>query len=726
MSSNAVDRLARAYGIEEEFVDARGAVRRTSEETKRALLAALGAPVAGDVEAERVLEERERAEWRAALPPVVVTTEAQRPRVPLTLDAQTARVVWTIALEDGGERRGAAGVAELPEREARTVDGRPRVRRDVPLDVDLPRGYHRLTLEGAEGETRLIVTPGRCHVPAGLERRKAWGVAAQLYLLRSERNWGIGDFGDLRRFVELVADAGGDIVGLNPLHALFLDDPEHASPYSPASRHLLNALNVDVTAIPEYAACTPARALVDSDAFREELARCRAAALVPYAAVAETKVAALRLVFAHGKRTESRERALARFIAEGGETLRRSCVFQALHAHFAELDWRRWPPEYRDAASAAVESFARAHADDVAFLLWLQWIADEQLGAAAAAGAQMRVGLYRDLAVGADAGGAETWSDPHAVVHAATIGAPPDVYNPQGQDWGLPPFHPLALRADGYRSFVRLVRANMRHAGALRIDHAMALQHLYLIPRGSSPADGAYVAYPLDDLLGILALESARAECLVIGEDLGTVPEGFRERTAAANVLSYRVLFFEQDPESGEFLAPERYPLLALAVAGSHDLPSLRAWWNGYDLDLKAELGLFPGDEEARRQREMRERARTALVAALRREGLLPPDGPVRAADLLEPVHAFLARTNALLAMAQLDDVTGELEPVNVPTTSDEEHPNWRRRQSTTLERLAAERRLARAGAAFAREGRGRTVARTGAGPAPQSNGPPG
>ena len=295
----------------------------------------------------------------------------------------------------------------------------------------------------------------------------------------------------------------------------------------------------------------------------------------------------------------------------------------------------------------------------------------------------MAVGLYRDLAVGADRAGAETWANAAAVVSGAQVGAPPDIHNPAGQNWGLPPFHPHALREEGYRSFIELVRANMRHAGGLRIDHVMGLQHLYWVPQGQPASAGAYVRYPLEDLIGILALESHRQRCLIVGEDLGTVPEGFRERMAEANILSYRVLFFEQEPETCAFLPPAAYPALALAAVGSHDLPTLRGWWEERDLDLKEQLGLFRGPREAARQREARDRDRMQLLRALRSERLLPANGEPDIPTLSRAAHAFLARTPSALAMVQIDDLTDEADPVNVPATSDE-HPNWRRRLSMT------------------------------------------
>jgi 4-alpha-glucanotransferase len=682
---SALDRLAAAYGIEDAFVDARGTVKHTADATKRALLAALGAPADDEAQAQAALDAVTRAAWIGPLPPVLVTRLDGPPRIALTLPGHPVAVAWLLRCEDGTEHAGAIDWARLPLIAECTLDGRRYERREFALAVALPVGYHTFSLAAPAADMSLIVSPGRCVVPPALLERKAWGVALQLYLLRSERNWGIGDFGDLRQCAETIAARGGDVVGLNPLHALFLDDPEAASPYSPASRLLLNVLNIDVEAVPGFAACAAAQAAVAAPAFQTLRAACRDAAQVRYADVAALKLPVLRLLHAQHAATGERA-AFERFVDAAGEPLRRACIFQALRtARGATV--AAWPAELRDVESPAVAAFAREHRDELDFLAWLQWIADEQLSVAAAAGLGMRIGLYRDLAVGADPNGAEIWSNPAAIVQRASVGAPPDIYNPPGQNWGLPPFHPLALRAEGYRSFIELVRANMRHAGAIRIDHVMALQHLYLIPAGSAPADGAYVTYPLDDFVGILALESERRQCLVIGEDLGTVPAGFRERMDAANILSYRVLFFETDPETEAFLVPDAYPERALAVVGSHDLPTLAAWWTGADIDLKRALALLD-EAAAQAQHAERTRARTRLRDALRRAKLLPAAGEPEDGAVFLAVHRYLARSNALLAMAQLDDVTAETLPVNVPTTS-VEHPNWRRRIGPTLEAIA-------------------------------------
>jgi 4-alpha-glucanotransferase len=476
---------------------------------------------------------------------------------------------------------------------------------------------------------------------------------------------------------------------------MFPDDPEHASPYSPATRYFLNILYIDVEAVPEFADCRAAKTLLRSDGFRRALANCRSGDHVDYAEVTRLKMQALRIAHAEFSLNASteRRRLFSEFVRAGDENLETASLFQVLRDYFvqrdaANADWHRWPEPFRSAASREVQEFAKQHRSEIEFLNWLQWIADRQLAAAKAVAirAGMRIGFYRDLAVGCDRTGSETWARPADFMVGAEIGAPPDILNPSGQNWGLPPFNPIGLRKHRYSPFADLVRANMRHAGGLRIDHVMGLQRLYCIPHGSPADQGAYVSYPVADLIGILALESHRHRCFVVGEDLGTVPEGFRELMSQVNILSYRVMFFEQGGEAGQFLPPEEYPRLAVAVAGSHDLPTLRGWLSGKDIELKDRLRLYSSAEETASQLAMREQERAGVLEALGLAG-----GRSATEELFEQaVHRFLGSTNCMLAMTQLDDLLGEPEPVNVPATSTE-HPNWRRRYSASIEDLGAD-----------------------------------
>ena len=694
---NGLSQLADRFGIERGFWDARGRQNTTSPATQRSLLKAMGVSADTDADATESLNEARRAAADDVLPPVVVARQVDEScTVEIVATNVTASVAWHVDLEDGSTRSGVAEGADL--RPAASKNDKPE--RLQLILRNLPWGYHQLSLPDLGARTALIVTPGRCWLPENFgQGGGVWGIAAQLYLLRSEQNWGIGDFADLKELVTVAAAHGCDVIGLNPLHEMFLDNPDQASPYSPATRLHLNALFISVPDVPDFKRSQAGQALVASAGFQARLAEARATSHVDYKAVVGLKVEALRLAFTtfQAEAEADRRTEFDTFRRERGPSLERTALFQALRQHFSAqegrlADWHNWSRELQNWHSDAVRAFAAEHRADIDFLIWLQWLADTQLGEAAAAAeaAGMSIRLYRDLAVGCDQAGAETWANPDVFLKGVQVGAPPDIFNPAGQNWGLPPFHPRALQREAYGSFLELIRANMRHAGGLRIDHVMGLQHLYCIPEGEKPTEGAYIDYPIDDLLGVLALESQRHRCLVVGEDLGTVPEGFREKMAAANVLSYRVLFFEQDWDKGTFLPPERYPRLALAVTGSHDLPTLHAWWEGRDITQKEELGLYPSDDEAGAQRDRREKDRQALLQAMRQQGLigsdsLSPDAFARAA------HAFLARTGAALVVPQLDDILGETEPVNVPGTTTQ-YPNWRRKYGQTLEELAAGR----------------------------------
>lgn len=700
--ASALGRLGDRMGIERSYDNAAGETVVASKDTVRALLAAMGDDAPNEATAQAQLDALDRADLSRVLPPaVVLRTGTDQASLALTLPDGTRDLRWTLSLEDGSSRSGTVDAGTLPMIRDATLNGRRLTIRRLTLGRAPVPGYHRLRVEadGLSCETALIVAPERCHLPAPLAMGESlWGLSAQLYTVRSAKNWGIGDFGDLKNLADIAAARGAAVVGLNPLHALFLDTPDQASPYSPASRLFLNPLYIDVTALPDFMTDEDTRRLVASPEFASALETARDSPNVDYAAVAALKLPVLERLFAgfQSRAAPERQAAFAAFRAEGDEALQRFATFQALREHFAlegRADWQGWPVDLRSATSPGVTAFVDRNRVRIDFLVWLQWIVDDQLRAAAerASATGMVIGFYRDLAVGADGGGAETWMAPDVVVGAAHVGAPPDLFNPAGQDWGLPPFHPRALREAGYQPFIELVRANMRHAGALRIDHAMALQRAYWIPEGHPPTEGAYVRSPMEDLVGILALESQRNRCLVVGEDLGTVPDGFRERMTEAAILSYRVVFFEWT-ENGAFKKPDEYPALALATVGSHDLATLRGWWEGHDLSLKEKAGLYPAAGEADRQRDRRRTDRAALIDALLAAGIPLPagfgvDSPYDAA-LGHAVHGFLARTASVLAVVQLDDLTGEQAQVNLPGTVDQ-YPNWRRKLSMTLEELA-------------------------------------
>jgi 4-alpha-glucanotransferase len=668
-----VKQLAERYGIAAEYENARGETVVANDEVLIRLLQDMGVASA-DGETDE-----SQPPGQSLLPPVAVVQPTDGSViVRLSKSPELRKIEWTLTLENGELRKGAGPAS-------RDGDNLP-----VLVLPALPFGYHSLHLPELDDRSTLIVTPGRCFLPERLnEGSRAWGISLQLYLLRSEHNWGIGDFSDLATLARLTASAGCDVLGLNPLHQMFPDRPEHASPYSPATRRFLNILYIDVEAIPEFS-LSEARELVGSEKFKAALALCRAAPQVDYTAVTRLKLQALRLAYrlfgSHA--SETRKREFAAFVKDGGELLQSSSLFQALSHHFSEMEgsfyeWQRWPGGFRSPGSPDAIRFKMAHEDEIRFFDWSQWVADQQLAAASsvAAASGMEIGLYRDLAVGCDRAGAETWSRPSDFLTSAQVGAPPDILNPAGQNWGLPPFNPVALRKQAYFPFIDLIRANMRHAGGLRIDHVMGLQRLYCIPEGSPASEGAYLNYPIDDLIGILALESHRSRCLVVGEDLGTVPAGFREKMAQANILSYRVLFFEQDGDRG-FIGPDDYPALAVSVAGSHDLPTLHSWLLGTDIELKRRLELYPSEEETTAQRALRGEQRAAILKTLELEDRATAD------QFSAAVHRFLSRTRSVLTLAQLDDLIGEREPVNVPATSTE-HPNWRRKYSASLDELS-------------------------------------
>lgn len=697
--------LAHACGIADAYHDIWGGHHLTSTYTRQVLLTAMHFPPDAVVaNPDKILRELEARAWQQRLPPVVVARSGETIRMDLTLSEAESKHkwLWSITLENDDRRAGEivpAALQRMGQQEAR-------IRYTLELPAVDTLGYHSLQLQKkgsiASLSMPLIIVPQRCHQPEAIQHGgRIWGLTVQLYGVRSQRNWGIGDFTDLAQLVELTGQAGGQIVGVNPLHALFPDNPAHISPYSPSQRGFVNVLYLDVEAVPEFATCAPAQRRLASADFQAKLKALRKATLVDYVGVAQVKLEILELLFTHFLAgTGKRSATFSAWRTAQGAELENHARFAALQAHFRATNgswgWPAWPEEYRNPHSPAVATFAAEHAEAVAYHAWLQWLADEQLSAVAARAEKngMAAGLYQDLAVGTNPGGAESWAWQEVLADGAHAGAPPDEINLMGQDWGLPPFVPHRLRDVAYAPLIDILRANMKHAGALRIDHVMGLMRVFWVPAGIAATEGAYVHYPFEDMLGIVALESQRNRCLVIGEDLGTVPDGFRPRLAECGVLSYHPLMFERS-QDGNFRLPAEVPQQALVAAGTHDLPTLCGYWKGEDIEIRNELKLFPCEEV--RQHLITERGwdRGRMLWALERENLLPPGVSKEAAEIspatVAALHAYLARSPAQIMVIQPEDIFGVIEQPNLPGTLEHQHPNWQRRLPLSIEKWASQ-----------------------------------
>ena len=724
--------LASRAGIFPDYHDIAGVRHVTSDETTRAILSAMGFCVDSREALAQELSRWDAAVWQQPCDPILFVEEGYRTAswaLRLLLDSgdeSRLTVTWHVTDEKGAVVHRAEAGPRLSHEEEQDVAGCRAVRFQLPLPSNLSLGYYDLSMaaRSSKGETkgllRVVVAPRHCYVPESITcGGRVWGLAVQLYSVRSQTNWGVGDFTDLSRLVEWAGrDLGAGIIGLNPLHALKNTRPHHLSPYSPTSRLFLNELYIDLERLPEYQTSPDAQRMRNSPEFQKELERVRLSDYVDSDSVAKMKRTMLDFAyrqFLNDNYTgtepslqpmSARGWLLERFIRDEGNALERFATFQVLEEErrLVELSpklWPEWPEQYRTPDSPALREFAKRHRKRVRFFQYLQWVAAEQLeeAKARATQVQMTVGLYPDLALGSDRNGGEAWMLQDVLALGADCGAPPDAFAPQGQNWGFAPFHPLRLKATGYRSFVELLRKTLRQGGAVRIDHVMMLFRLFWVPRGLTAAAGAYVQYPADDLLRLLALESTRARTLVIGEDLGTVPDYVREQLAAYRILSYRVFYFERNWAEGSFKPPAAYPDQSLAVVTTHDLPTLSGYWEGEDIRLRASLGLFPSEEAHAQACEERARDKGHLLAAVREAGLLPSGAsgaldsmPVMTPELCRAIHMYLATSPAWIVLANLDDVIGEMTQMNLPGTLDA-YPNWSRKLSLSLEELQRDER---------------------------------
>jgi 4-alpha-glucanotransferase len=673
--------LAARYGVVPDFWDFDGTHRFVSEKTLVAVLAALGVDASTPERVDVALENAEDDPWRRMLPPVVVVREGQTVQVPVHVpDGATVQAWVELEAEAGGGSREVSQSDVFVE--PRTVDGRLTGRATFDLPDDLPLGWHTLVAaaDGVRAQASLVVTPQRLELGHGLEERRAWGFMAQLYSVRSSRSWGVGDLADLRDLSWMSArTCAADFLLINPLHAAEPGPRVTPSPYLPVTRRFVNPIYLRVEDIPETAYLPVAeRSLVE---WQAEVARPLSEDEGPIdrdTAWGAKKVA-LEVVYA-APRSAAREAAFAEFRRQEGPGLEDFATWCAIAEHF---EGRTWPAEADDRGSALVKRLRSELADRITFYCWLQWVADEQLADAQRAALEggMRLGIMHDLAVGVHPEGADAWAMRDVLAQGVSVGAPPDMYNQQGQDWSQPPWRPDALARAAYRPYRDMLRTILRHAGAIRIDHVLGLFRLWWIPQGHGAGDGAYVRYDHEALIGILCLEAQRAGAVVIGEDLGVFEPWVRTYLTERGILGTSVLWFEY--EGSALMAPEKYRRLALATVTTHDLPPTAGYLAGEHVDLRDRLGLLTEPVEVVRAAARKERQQMVDVLATR--GLVGEDPSER--ELVEAMHRLVLASPSVLVGVSLADAVGERRAQNQPGT-DQEYPNWKVPLADSAQRL--------------------------------------
>lgn len=661
MSDTSLHALAAAAGLSVRWCDYRGRERVVDDEVLRGILAALDLPCATSAQIAQTLAALRAEAEQGAVP--LITARAGEP-TPLPR-AYAAGGRHRLLLESGDELDAACAPG-------------------APLPAVAAPGYHTLLLADGRALT-LAVAPARAISAEGpLAQRRRWGLSTQVYSLRRAGDGGIGDFGAVARLARDAHAHGADALAISPVHALFGALPQRYGPYAPSSRLALNPLYADAEGVLGNAAVR--EALASTPGLAETFARLESLPLVDWAQSAVAKSSLFAQLYR--QLAEGPECALQRefraWCTVVDASLREHACFEALHRHFvtaagSQADWRHWPVGLRDPRSHDVAEFAAAHSGEIEQHLFLQWLAARSLGGAqrAARDAGMAIGLIGDLAVGTDGAGSHAWSRQREMLIGLEVGAPPDDLGPSGQNWGLTTLSPRALAASAYAPFIELLRANLRHVGGLRIDHVLGFARLWLIPQGAGAAHGAYLRYPLQDLLRLTALEAWRHGALIVGEDLGTIPEGFRPQLDDAGILGMRVLWFERDPTG--FYAPQHWAHRAVGTTSTHDAPTVAGWWHGRDLDWRAQLHLFGADADEPAARSERARDRERLWSAFTHAGVAQGPQPENAATVAGAAAAYVGRSSCALALLQVEDALALDEQANIPGTIDE-HPNWRRR----------------------------------------------
>ena len=735
-----IDELSILCGIAPQYFDIFGQSHITAIETKKAILKAMRRKVDSLEEVKKEIDDLRMKPWKSFMEPVTVISAREQPvtmpiHVPIEAGSERGlSISWVVEDETGDGCKGFISGDRMTVSQERQIDGVRYIKVNLVEISDRGIGYYWVTVACTHPEpifpggktkleqtSRVIITPDACYMPPQLQQGRAWGLSINLYSIRSGRNWGIGDFTDFKTIVGAIACLKGEFVGINPLHAIPNARPCGISPYSPISRLYRNGIYIDLEDVPEVKESEDTRKLVFDEPFAAELGRLRAEDFIDYEKVMSLKETVLRLAFERFYEREYKGRGcrgerFRGYLSEEGADLEAFATYLAISdflmeeeerrggrdtvsgvpAKAARYSWQQWPPEYHNPSGSAVREFRMSRAKQILFYQYVQWIIEEQLRAVAleADNSGMTVGLYQDLAIGSLGGGSDAWGCQDVIAGDVDVGAPPDDFNRNGQNWGFPPIIPEKLKETGYELFIQTIRKNMKYAGALRIDHALGMFRLFWIPRGMSSKEGTYIQYPYDDMLRIIALESVRNRSIVIAEDLGTIGENARETLARFHMLSYRLFYFERNYPIPSFVSPEKYPDMALCAVTTHDLPTLYGYWAARDIEVKKQLGVYRSDSQWQEQLKERERDKGLIIAALRSCNILPDNDtqdptamPPMSAEICLAIYQYLGLTPCKLLLVSLDDLTGILDQRNMPGTVDE-YPNWRRKTVLTLDEI--------------------------------------
>lgn len=710
MTISVIEKLVEIRGIESNYVDAWDKPAVVNDESKARLLSTMGYSVEDESLLTEELQDFITSNWMQPLNPVQLNRLGEGVviaiRLPIELVNDTYQLI--VRVEGGGNFVRSVVPSDGELINVAHIDDVEIQEYIVDLGVELPLGYHEVELQSGDGDKiadmRQIIAPKACYKQQNIaDGEKVWGLSVQLYCVRSERNWGIGDFSDLSYLIKESGRQGAQFVGLNPIHALYPANPNACSPYGPSSRRWLNFIYIDVTKLAGYDDPT-VQEMVNAPEFQAMLQHVRNVEQVDYEQVTRIKLKVLKAIFdvqwsKFLSKNTKLNKTFKTFIADGGESLEMLATYDAILEDLAQQGkaswgWPVFPQDLSEFHKPGVAKFKKANNKVVKFYMYLQWQAAIQVENAqqTARDSGMSIGIYRDLAVGVSEGSAEIWGNRDLYVTEASVGAPPDVLGPLGQNWGLPPMDPETLYQQRYQPIIDLFNSNMQSAGALRIDHVMALLRLWWVPKGEDAKQGGYVYYPVDDLLGVLALESHRHKSLVIGEDLGTVPDEIRIKLAENGVHSYKVFFFEQAKDGG-FYSPHHYPEQSMSTLTTHDMPTLTGFWHCLDLELGKELGLYPCNEVLQELYSSRHDNKQQILDTLHGH-LSVPDWLGRQVEqvgmrkeLNHGMQYHMSKGSSALLSLQLEDWLEMDKPVNIPGTF-EEYPNWKRKLTQNLEQI--------------------------------------